>query len=134
MPWWLQSSAQPILAQVVRATARPGAPPLQELIAAAFDIQCVYRPEIKQALIVLTITDTTGIIDAILTDPRTDHDSEPATSTAALGEAHAARTTGIRTKSRRSGGRRQGQAELALAVRPPGAHREAGRGQLRFDA
>ena len=51
--------------------------PLQEVIAAAFDIQCVYRPEIKQATIVLTITDATpGIIDAILTDPRTDHDSE----------------------------------------------------------
>ena len=101
MPWWLQSSAQPIFAQVVRATARPGAPPLQELIAAAFDIQCVYRPEIKQAIIVLTITDTTpGIIDAILTDPRTDHGSDAATSTAAFGDmAHAARAAENRDKS-----------------------------------
>jgi hypothetical protein len=81
VPWWLQSSAQPILAQVVRATARPGAPPLQELIAAAFDIQCVYRPEIKQAIIVLT-------------------------STAALGEAHAARAANGKSPNDRRPSRR----------------------------
>jgi hypothetical protein len=50
--------------------------PLQEIIAAAFDIQCVYRPEIKQATVVVTITDTTpGIITALTADPRTDHDN-----------------------------------------------------------
>jgi hypothetical protein len=44
---------------------------------------------------VVTVTDATpGIIATILTDPRTDHDSGAATSTAALADmAHAARAT-----------------------------------------
>jgi hypothetical protein len=47
-----------------------------------FDIQCVYRPEIRQATVVVTITDATpGIIDALLADPRTDDDSDAVAST-----------------------------------------------------
>ena len=39
-------------------------------------MQAIYRQDTRQATIVLTITDTTpGIIDAILTDPRIDHDT-----------------------------------------------------------
>jgi hypothetical protein len=39
-------------------------------------MQAIYRQDTRQATIVLTITDTTpGIIDAILTDPRIDHDA-----------------------------------------------------------
>jgi len=52
---------------------------IRETIAAAFDIQCVYRPDHKQATVVLTITDATpGIITALLTDPRTGNDSDTA--------------------------------------------------------
>ena len=43
---------------------------MQEIIAAAIDIRCVYRPDSRQATVALTITDTTpGIINALLTDP-----------------------------------------------------------------
>jgi hypothetical protein len=46
------------------------------------DSQCVYRPEIRQATVVVTITDATpGIIDALLADPRTDDDSDAVVST-----------------------------------------------------
>lgn len=74
--------------------------PLQEVIAAAFDIQCVYRPEINQATVVLTITETTpGIIMALTADPRTSDDSDTAASTGALGGmAYAAITTENRDK------------------------------------
>jgi DNA invertase Pin-like site-specific DNA recombinase len=49
---------------------------LRERLAAAFGMQAIYRQDLRQATIVLTITDTTpGIIDAILTDPRIDHDT-----------------------------------------------------------
>ena len=50
--------------------------------AAAFGMQAVYRQDTRQATIVLTITDTTpGIINAILADPRIDHDTDsPPTS------------------------------------------------------
>jgi hypothetical protein len=42
----------------------------------AFDIQVLYRAPIKQATIWATITPTTpGIIAALTTDPRTDHDT-----------------------------------------------------------
>jgi hypothetical protein len=49
---------------------------MRELIAAAFDMQAFYRPDTKQATVVLTITDATpGIITALLADSRTDHDT-----------------------------------------------------------
>ena len=49
---------------------------LRERLAAAFGMQAVYRQDTRQATIVLTITDTTpGIIAALLTDPRIDHDT-----------------------------------------------------------
>jgi hypothetical protein len=52
---------------------------LRERLAAAFGMQAIYRQDTRQATIVLTITDTTpGIIDAILTDPRIDHDTAQA--------------------------------------------------------
>ncbi|HEV3379986.1 MAG TPA: recombinase family protein [Trebonia sp.] len=64
---------------------------LREKLAAAFDLQCVYRPDMKQATVCLTITDTTpGIITAILNDPRTDSDTgatPPATPPASSGPA-----------------------------------------------
>jgi len=71
--------------------------PIRETIAAAFDIQCVYRPDQKQATVIATITDATpGIITALLTDPRTDprtdHDSNAPPSTDTFGDmAHAAK-------------------------------------------
>jgi hypothetical protein len=69
------------------------------VIAAAFDIQCVYRPELKQATLVLTVTDTTpSIIDAILADPRTDHGSGAATSTAAFVDMAEAAGTTVKSK------------------------------------
>jgi hypothetical protein len=56
---------------------------LRERLAAAFDLQAVYRQDDRQATIVLTITDTTpAIIDAILADPRIDHDTATAPNTA----------------------------------------------------
>jgi site-specific DNA recombinase len=64
---------------------------LQELIASTFDIQCVYRPELKQATVVVTDT-TPGIIDAIA-DPRTDDGSAATSGVAFVDIAHAARTT-----------------------------------------
>jgi site-specific DNA recombinase len=64
---------------------------LRERLAAAFGMQAIYRQDTRQATIVLTITDATpAIIEAILTDPRIDHDTaatqatetgNPATST-----------------------------------------------------
>jgi hypothetical protein len=49
---------------------------LRERLAAAFGLQAIYRPDTRQATVVLTITDTTpGIIDAILADPRIDDDT-----------------------------------------------------------
>jgi site-specific DNA recombinase len=49
---------------------------LRERLAAAFAMQAIYRQDTPQATIVLTVTDTTpGIIDALLTDPRIDHDT-----------------------------------------------------------
>jgi hypothetical protein len=49
---------------------------MRELLAAAFDMQCVYRPDSRQATVTLTITDATpGLITALLADPRTDHDT-----------------------------------------------------------
>ena len=54
---------------------------LRERLAAAFGMQAVYRQDTRQATIVLTITDTTpGIIDAILADPRVDHDTDSPTT------------------------------------------------------
>jgi hypothetical protein len=51
-------------------------PELQERLIAAFDMQAVYRPDMNQATISLTITDTTpGIVQAIINDPRTDNDT-----------------------------------------------------------
>ena len=48
---------------------------LRERLAAAFSLQAIYRQDTRQATLVLTITDTTpAIIDAILADPRIDHD------------------------------------------------------------
>jgi DNA invertase Pin-like site-specific DNA recombinase len=56
-------------------------PELQERIAAAFDLHAVYRAELKQATIRLTITAATPVqLNAILADPRID-DNSPATST-----------------------------------------------------
>jgi hypothetical protein len=53
---------------------------MREIIAAAFDIQCVYRPDQKQATVVLTITGATpGIITALITNPRADHDTAAGT-------------------------------------------------------
>ena len=57
---------------------------LREQLAAAFGLQAIYRPDTRQATITLTITDTTpDIINAILTDPRIDHDTatDPKTGT-----------------------------------------------------
>jgi hypothetical protein len=52
---------------------------LREKLAAAFDMQAVYRQDMKQATITLTITDTTpGIVAAIAADPRTDSDTAAA--------------------------------------------------------
>jgi hypothetical protein len=49
---------------------------LRERLAAAFGLQAIYRHDTRQATIVLTITDTTpATINAILADPRTDHDT-----------------------------------------------------------
>jgi site-specific DNA recombinase len=43
---------------------------------AAFDIQALYRAHMSQATIRATITnDTPGIVNALLNDPRTDHDT-----------------------------------------------------------
>jgi Recombinase zinc beta ribbon domain len=55
---------------------------LRERLAAAFAMQAIYRPDARQATLVLTITDTTpAIIEAILADPRIDHDTaNPSTS------------------------------------------------------
>ena len=53
---------------------------IRETIAAAFDIQCLYRPDHKQATVVLTITDATpAIITALLTDNDTAAGTTPAT-------------------------------------------------------
>jgi hypothetical protein len=49
---------------------------LRERLAAAFAMQAIYRPDTRQATIILTITDTTpATINAILADPRIDHDT-----------------------------------------------------------
>ena len=49
---------------------------LRERLAAAFGLQAIFRHDTRQATIVLTITDTTpAIIDAIVADLRTDHDT-----------------------------------------------------------
>jgi hypothetical protein len=46
---------------------------LREKLYAAFDIHCLFRQEANQATVWATITDTTpAIINALLTDPRTD--------------------------------------------------------------
>ena len=53
---------------------------LRERLAAAFAMQAVYRQDIRQATLVLTITDATpAIIAAILADPRIDHDTAAST-------------------------------------------------------
>uniref|UniRef100_UPI0026144134 hypothetical protein n=1 Tax=Trebonia sp. TaxID=2767075 RepID=UPI0026144134 len=45
-------------------------------IYAAFQVHALYRAEPRQATITATITDQTpGIIQALLDDPRTDHDT-----------------------------------------------------------
>jgi hypothetical protein len=55
---------------------------VRERLAAAFGMQAIYRQDTRQATLVLTITDTTpGIINAILTDPRIDHDTAAAPET-----------------------------------------------------
>ena len=55
---------------------------IRETLYAAFDIQCLYRQDTSQVTIWTTITDTTpAIIAALLTDPRTDSDSDTAAST-----------------------------------------------------
>jgi hypothetical protein len=49
---------------------------LRERLAAAFGTQAICRHDTRQATIVLTITDTTpATINAMLADPRTDHDT-----------------------------------------------------------
>ncbi len=49
---------------------------MREAIAAAFDLQATYRPDRRQATVILTITDATpGIITALTADPRTDSDT-----------------------------------------------------------
>ena len=49
---------------------------LRERLAAAFGLQAIYRHDTRQATLVLTITDTTpATINAILADPRIDHDT-----------------------------------------------------------
>ena len=49
---------------------------IREALYAAFDIQCLYRPEAAQITIWATITGTTpGIIAALAADPRTDSDT-----------------------------------------------------------
>jgi hypothetical protein len=49
---------------------------LRERLAAAFAMQAIYRPDTRQATIILTITDTIpATINAILADPRIDHDT-----------------------------------------------------------
>jgi hypothetical protein len=49
---------------------------LRERLAAAFCLQAIYRPDTRQATIILTITDTTpATINAILADPRINHDT-----------------------------------------------------------
>jgi hypothetical protein len=54
---------------------------LRERLAAAFGLQAVYRQDTRQATLILTITETTpGIINAILADPRIDHDTATARS------------------------------------------------------
>ena len=67
---------------------------LRERLAAAFALQAIYRPDTRQATLVLTITDTTpAIINAILADPRIDHDTaNPSTSpSTSVDVPHAAR-------------------------------------------
>jgi hypothetical protein len=68
---------------------------LRERLAAAFALQAIYRPDTRQATLILTITDTTpAIIDAILTDPRIDHDTAntPTSPDTSVDVAHTART------------------------------------------
>jgi len=51
-------------------------PAIQEMLYAAFDIQCTYRPETGQVTIWATITDTTPwIVQALINDPRTNSDT-----------------------------------------------------------
>jgi hypothetical protein len=46
-------------------------------------MQATYRPDLKQATVILTITDATpGIITALTADPRTDGDTADGTPTA----------------------------------------------------
>jgi hypothetical protein len=70
--------AQPVTDDITLIDELPYAPGLlahapdcqREAIAAAFDMQATYRPDRKQATVILTITDTTpGIITALLSDP-----------------------------------------------------------------
>jgi hypothetical protein len=49
---------------------------IREQLAAALDMQTIWRHDARQATVTLTITDTTpGIIAAILNDPRLDDDT-----------------------------------------------------------
>ena len=68
----------------------------REAIAAAFDMQATYRPDRRQATVILTITDATpGIINALTADPRTDSDTAATTPTAFADLPPAAITTQI---------------------------------------
>jgi hypothetical protein len=50
---------------------------IRQQLAAAFDLQAIWRHDARQATITLTIADTTpGIITAILNDPRLDDDTQ----------------------------------------------------------
>jgi hypothetical protein len=53
-------------------------------VYAAFDVHALYRAEMNQATITATITDATPqLIRELLTDPRTDHDTDaPRTNSA----------------------------------------------------
>jgi len=49
---------------------------LRELLTAALGLQVIYRPDTRQATIVLTITDNTpATVNAIAADPRVNHDT-----------------------------------------------------------
>jgi hypothetical protein len=72
---------------------------IREALYAAFDIQCLYRPEAGQVTIWATITDTTpGIIAALTADPRTDSDTDATTpAPATYADLRAAAIRGLAT-------------------------------------
>jgi site-specific DNA recombinase len=117
---------------------------LRERLAAAFGMHAVYRQDTRQATLVLTVTDTTpAIIDAILADPRIDHDTatmtragtrNPATSpdtsadvTRTTNWAQSLRDHGSKTPGSGTAGgvnitNRANGASSAAGRDPPGTH------------